>query len=386
MQNMPNFFDPQESKKIIEMYLNQFSQDIKELLNIDVEPSELSPSKIFWLNHLNQFHWLKSEVEELEDDDEFNNDIFEVLTDSEYSKDFLEKLDQHDKTFKQICLEVLDLYEKQLQYLELYHVKKQIDSIADDYRENLDLGDKNGVPGGLPVAIENSSLTYLSGNDENYPRIVNAIQKLQHLTPVCYDRLSQFTKFLIPITDPGMVSFSSEALPFHSCINFTNRDDIDLLDDLLHENGHHQLNFYLYCFDFIDEDDPNLYFSPWRESLRPLRGIFHGYCTFYWAYDLFKNLMSHSQIKDYFEQDQISKIEKRYLEERVMLEMAFAELEKAHENEYVSKLGMQVVKNLQSILEDDQQLYQAHKLNHKQHMDEFEAKLNSQRQQAYNQL
>lgn len=390
MMNMPDYFNPEESSQIIEMYKNKFREDIRDLFP-DKYPSfnldELSPQKIFWLNHLSQFTWLEQEITEMEEDLDFDNDIFEILTDSEYSKDFLEALDG-DQSFKKICKQVLAIYKQQLDFIKMYHVDQDIKDVSNEYRPNLDLGDIDQKIGGNRIEIPNSQLSYLAGEDQHYSRIEKAVNILNQLAPESFKRLNTFTKYLVPLNDKGMVSFSSEALPFYSCINFRERDNVDLLDDLLHENGHHQLNFYLYNYELIDEEDPNLYFSPWRECLRPLRGIYHGYCTFYWAYDLFKNLLKFENLSDHFNQDEIDKISRRFLEEREMLLASYQELIIAQKNGYISKEGMQVVINLQRHINDDQSFVSGiiSRFNHSQQLEEFRQQLATQRQEAYSQL
>src|SRR5690606_41931427 len=56
-------------------------------------------------------------------------------------------------------------------------------------------------------------------------------------------------------------------------------------------NGHHHLYYYLNLSKLIEEPKDLDYFSPWRDSPRPLRGIYHAYFTFFWAYKLFRDII-----------------------------------------------------------------------------------------------
>jgi len=88
-----------------------------------------------------------------------------------------------------------------------------------------------------------------------------------------------------------------QSLPGYSSLNMFDRDQIDLMDDLLHENGHHYLNTFLNHQDLINEDDDKIYYSPWRKALRPVRGIYHATFTFFWALELFYQLDGASEKK-----------------------------------------------------------------------------------------
>jgi HEXXH motif-containing protein len=71
------------------------------------------------------------------------------------------------------------------------------------------------------------------------------------------------------------------------------RDDLDLIDDLIHENSHHHLNLLLRK-QVLYRGDQNreIFYSPWRRSLRPLRGILHATFTFTIGAMLFERLSS----------------------------------------------------------------------------------------------
>jgi HEXXH motif-containing protein len=66
-----------------------------------------------------------------------------------------------------------------------------------------------------------------------------------------------------------------------------------LIDDLIHENSHHHLNLLLRKYVMYRGDqNQRIFYSPWRRSLRPLRGILHAVFTFTMGAMLFERLSS----------------------------------------------------------------------------------------------
>lgn len=104
--------------------------------------------------------------------------------------------------------------------------------------------------------------------------------------------LALLTSRIVPLNAKGVVSFSYRHRPGLSAINCFERDDLDLIDDLIHENSHHHLNLLLRK-DVLYQHDHNqeLFYSPWRRSLRPLRGILHATFTFTMGAMLFERLV-----------------------------------------------------------------------------------------------
>lgn len=105
--------------------------------------------------------------------------------------------------------------------------------------------------------------------------------------------LAMLTSRIVPLKAKGVVSFSYRHRPGLSAINCFDRDQLDLIDDLIHENSHHHLNLLLRK-DVLYQHDHNqeLFYSPWRRSLRPLRGILHATFTFTMGAMLFERLVA----------------------------------------------------------------------------------------------
>jgi hypothetical protein len=177
--------------------------------------------------------------------------------------------------------------------------------------------------------------------------IETALKRIKTAAPHLFETFKSYTHSIIPMKDAGIVSYSMQSLPGFSSINMFERDQIDLMDDLLHENGHHYLNTYLNHLDLINEDDELIYFSPWRQALRPIRGIFHGTFTFYWGLELFNCLLNDLDNKKLgFTQAEKIKIQTRFLEEYYMLDYCWADVNHAFKNKKITKTGFDLISGI----------------------------------------
>ncbi len=122
-------------------------------------------------------------------------------------------------------------------------------------------------------------------------RIGRAWTIIQEAWPEGQEVLALLTARIIPLKAKGVVSFSYRHRPGLSFINCFDRDNLDLIDDLIHENSHHHLNLLLrkQILYHGDRNQP-IFYSPWRRSLRPLRGILHAAFTFTMGAMLFERL------------------------------------------------------------------------------------------------
>ncbi|MFG1493205.1 aKG-HExxH-type peptide beta-hydroxylase [Halobacteriovorax sp. ZH4_bin.1] len=195
-------------------------------------------------------------------------------------------------------------------------------------------------------------------------KIEKAYRRLEKYTPELFTVFKEFTQTIIPINEKGIVSYSMQTLPGYSSINTYDRDDMDLMDDLLHENGHHVLNSYLNQEELLEELEEKIYYSPWRRALRPIRGIYHAYMTFYWALELFSSL---SRLTDHdFSESEFRKIQERAIEEYYMLQFCEQDLEKAYKEEIVSPEGYEVYLQFKAMVDS-----------HREHIFALEKCLNS---------
>jgi len=178
-------------------------------------------------------------------------------------------------------------------------------------------------------------------------RIRTALGIIKTHSPDSYLAFRTFTRRVTPIKQKELVSYSLQTLPGHSFINLYHRDELDLLDDLLHENGHHWLNHHLILDDLLREDPDQIYYSPWRRTLRPVRGIYHAHFTFFFALKLYHDLAS--RLLDGkltwprpLTAGQQAKIFLRFLEEWWMLDYTAVDLARARRRGQVKMAGQKI--------------------------------------------
>ncbi|BCA54379.1 hypothetical protein W02_15190 [Nitrospira sp. KM1] len=124
-------------------------------------------------------------------------------------------------------------------------------------------------------------------------RVTRAWQTIEKAWPEGYGLLKLLTSHIIPLNARGVVSFSYRHRPGLSFINCFHRGNLDLIDDLIHENSHHHLNLLLRKHVLYGGDrNQQIFYSPWRRSLRPIRGILHAAFTFTMGAILFERLSS----------------------------------------------------------------------------------------------
>lgn len=122
-------------------------------------------------------------------------------------------------------------------------------------------------------------------------RIARAWRAIRRAWPEGHALLALLTARVIPLRASGVVSFSYRHRPGLSFVNCFDRDNLDLIDDLIHENSHHHLNLLLRKHALHHHDrNQQIFYSPWRRCLRPLRGILHATFTFTMGALLFARL------------------------------------------------------------------------------------------------
>ena len=135
--------------------------------------------------------------------------------------------------------------------------------------------------------------TVTATDQKEVTRIARAWRTIQDAWPEGHEVLALLTSRIIPLKAKGVVSFSYRHRPGLSFINCFDRTDLDLIDDLIHENSHHHLNLLLRKHVMYHGDhNQQIFYSPWRRNLRPLRGILHATFTFTMGAMLFERLSS----------------------------------------------------------------------------------------------
>ena len=186
-------------------------------------------------------------------------------------------------------------------------------------------------------------------------RISKTLETYQKHLPFYFDFLKLYTHSFVNICDEDMVSHSTEELPGFTFIHFSNRSDHELIDDLVHENGHHFLNTVMAGDELFEEDSEPIFFSPWRKTLRPIRGIYHAHCTFMWAAYLFHDMLKNEQFTKDLKPSELTHFQTRLFEELEMLAISKQELQKAFKKKAITTSGNNTIKLFEDELEKRQE-------------------------------
>jgi HEXXH motif-containing protein len=150
----------------------------------------------------------------------------------------------------------------------------------------------------LHYGRDREPLSLTATRDKQIARIEQAWQTIRRAWPEGHALLALLTSRVIPLAAPGVVSFSYRHRPGLSFINCFERDNLDLIDDLIHENSHHHLNLLLRKHVLYQGDcNTQIFYSPWRRALRPLRGILHAAFTFTMGVLLFARLSAWAETR-----------------------------------------------------------------------------------------
>ncbi|HYM37935.1 MAG TPA: HEXXH motif-containing putative peptide modification protein [Nitrospiraceae bacterium] len=201
--------------------------------------------------------------------------------------------------------------------------------------------------------------TIIYGKDKTPDRIVptagNVAERIQRARmvieqawPEGYRNLAYLTNRIVPLKAKGVVSFSYRHRPGLSFINCFDRDDLDLIDDLIHENSHHHLNLLLRKAVLYHKDrNQEIFYSPWRRSLRPLRGILHATFTFTMGAILFEKLSTWAKSgKTTLTDQQILRARFRCLEEVASVRYSLKDLVHARRLGWLTPAGWGLVSAL----------------------------------------
>ncbi len=209
-------------------------------------------------------------------------------------------------------------------------------------------------PGGLALGH-----TIIYRKDNTPARIVptggNAGERIQlaravieQAWPEGYRNLARLTNRIVPLKAKGVVSFSYRHRPGLSFINCFDRNDLDLIDDLIHENSHHHLNLLLRKAVLYHKDqNQEIFYSPWRRSLRPLRGILHATFTFTMGAILFEKLSTWAKSgKATLTPKQLLRARFRCLEEVASVRYSLKDLAHAKKLGWLTLAGWRLVSSL----------------------------------------
>lgn len=323
-----------------------------------------SSSSLNWhfLYQLKTFNFFNSQSHDLgkKNFGEHEEVVFEKWNNSEFADYFLKSLNQGNYLGK-ASLKTLTIMDHHLVTFAERHILKS-DKVSKYYRVQGSLGEIEKQKKiirllGTTLHLEGKDLRLMTSTLKEMKdfstKIEVALKIIKKFSPTSWDRFSAFTEVIIPIKQPELVSYSHQDLPGYSMINLYHRDFVDLMDDLLHENGHHHLNYYLNLGNLINEPIDQIYYSPWRRTLRPLRGVYHAYFTFFWAFKLFADLSKAKEVDSIFylfSKTEKEKIIWRAVEEYHMLNFTFQELKWAKKQGLIHKTGWNLIEEQQKEL------------------------------------
>ena len=314
--------------------------------------------KWFWLQNallLLKQNKLTLQLSVKDDWSQAHEELFEGWNKSEHAQFFLARLNKGEK-LNSASKATAKKLSNQLIQLAVRHFGLK-GSLSRDYISQFELGEFKKKSTYTTIQVDHRrEVTFHTWDTQNQAKhlksIETALSVIKTVSPDSYELFVRFTRSITPIKQKEFVSYSLQSLPGHSFINFYQRDSLDLLDDLLHENGHHLLNLFLIQHSPLKEDSPELFYSPWRKTLRPIRGIYHAHCTFYFAlklyHDLLKSVLS-GELDELWKlnQKQKQKVARRYLEEWYMLEHSSKSLKLAKRKNLINSEGLKLLQEFE---------------------------------------
>lgn len=185
---------------------------------------------------------------------------------------------------------------------------------------------------------------------EKIKQIEQAHEYLEIFWKDGYDLFKLLTDKIHIVQSNGLVSYSHFQEQGISYINFIDRDLLESIDDLIHENSHHHLNLILKKYKLIKKElKEDIFYSPWRKTLRPLYGIFHATFTFSYGALLFYNI-SKSAEWTFLNLDKqfLDRAYFRFVEETLYVEYSLFDLRWAIGKGYFTTKGIELIENLES--------------------------------------
>ncbi len=270
--------------------------------------------------------------------------IFDYWTKSDLAQDFFKSFNKNKQNISKASKEMIKIEEARIKEWNTVFLKNKKISRKFYIEDAGDLKSKKTAT----IIFGKHSLQFITpfvkDLDKHLEKTTNAITKLQQYFPQGLLAFFHYTNTVVVINKKEFVSYSSQDLPGISNINYYDRDFVDHMDDLLHENGHHILNTHLRKKKLIAENTEQIFYSPWRRTLRPIRGIYHAYLTFLWALLLFKNLIQNGALEDKsFKSSEKQKMIYRFLEELLMLQYSRYDLDMAFQKKLITKAGIELI-------------------------------------------
>jgi hypothetical protein len=243
----------------------------------------------------------------------------------------------------------IDMANKTISY-----IFENLDSITPDHNQNHWKKYRYRIkpPSSTGQLVDESKIFKIRKTEINkYNQLQSAYISLEKIWQHGFYAFELLTDRIHILRSKDMVSYSHFTEQGITYLNLWDRDFVDTIDDLIHENGHHHLNLILKKFKLISKKDSNeIYFSPWRLELRSYYAIFHSVFTFTWGSMLFEQMLfSFENNKNLISAKWENKIKFRFLEEVIAIEFSLNDLSIGSENGMLTIKGKSLLKELKSI-------------------------------------
>ena len=189
------------------------------------------------------------------------------------------------------------------------------------------------------------------------PRLAGALRIVRVSWPEAQREIERRTFMVVPIREPGTVSYSMAARPGISFINVSGKSPIDLADDLLHETAHHRLHDLQGTVDLLVPGPETLevqaFDSPWRGARRPLHGLLHGAYTFLFRAELFRRVLRVQRDRmrapgARLEATESAFVRRELHREKRMIASALRDLEEASRSGLLTPAGRRLVRGMRA--------------------------------------
>ncbi len=189
------------------------------------------------------------------------------------------------------------------------------------------------------------------------PRLARALRVLMVAWPEAHREIQRRTYMVVPVREPGTVSWSLASRPGISFINVAGKSIIDLADDLLHETAHHRLHDLQEIARLLvggpDTEEVQAFDSPWRGARRPLHGLLHGTFTFLFRAELLRRVLRVARRRPRLVAREVGDAGRATLRrelgrERRMIASALRDLERAARSGLLAPEGRRLLRSMRS--------------------------------------
>ncbi|MCP5499821.1 MAG: hypothetical protein H7A25_07965 [Leptospiraceae bacterium] len=303
-----------------------------------------------WLNAFHERIYFQDILSELlsiaeEDQQEFYQDVMETLLSDFGREDFRfihwERTKVDRESLQAVLQEFIQNCKEKLIHLNAdLHLSSET-RLPSTYRKSK----KGAKKSGLDVSLTEKSLS-----QKKIEQLKQAENILENSYKEGYELYRILSDKLIAVQSEELVSYSHFDEPGISYLNLPDRDLIETIDDLMHENGHHHLNLILKKKKLFKKETKNeqIFYSPWRRELRSLYGIYHAAFTFSYASELFKHLSLYA-LEHAESELELERCVYRFAEERKMIAYSLEDILSEKGKTYLTKEGIKLAEKIREI-------------------------------------